>query len=122
MYETTLITYRLIRPPIKHPKHPCATAIQQYVEQQTVVVFRRRTGSKCLVGAVVVLSVASLLLAAEPFYCAVDFCFFENQFALNSACGSYTHFMNEHDEMIVAELAEPVRDWRGNPRRARLAP
>ena len=82
-----LVTPRLTRPPITHPNHHvCASlAVQQCVEQHTVVVFYRRTGNGCRVGAVVALCVISLLLAAYC-CCSVGFCcLFENQVALNSA-------------------------------------
>ena len=55
------------------------------------------------------------------------FVLFENQVALNSASNRiYTRSINAYGDMVVTELAEPVRwDWgvspRGNSRRARLA-
>ena len=58
---------------------------QQRVQQRTVVVFGRRTGGVRPVSVVAVLCVASLPLGAEPFCCAVWFCFFRNQLALNTS-------------------------------------
>ena len=60
----------------------------------TWVVFSQRTESGCRVGAVVVLCDAFLLLDAERCHCAVIFCCFENQVALNSASCSCTLLMS----------------------------
>ena len=54
------------------------------VSAAAVVVFCRRARSGCRVGAVAVLCVASLLLAAERCCCAAGFYCFDT--ALNSAC------------------------------------
>ena len=74
----------------------------------TWVVFCRRTGSGCRVGAVVVLCIAFFPCCRILMMCG-GFVLFENQVALNSARWICTHSINKYNEMIVTELAEPVR-------------